>query len=213
MKAKSKIPKRTKILLILLVISLVILLATVIVGELWLRHIDRKFKRQEMSFQAKLFAEGNLEWIEEIITINSRIYTAPECWKTITLEQVCDPLTSPMMAKIGDDAQYYVMHFGYPTLIPVDEFTEFSDEMVIAREFNIFYSNQIYLGAGNAEPIPESITAESDYFYDIIKIKAFEADLDNDMRKKEALEVVNTVKWANGNKVEEYSMTRIFKQP
>lgn len=218
MKAKSKIPKRTKILLILLVISLVILLATVIVGELWLRHIDRKFERETMSFQAKLHATAVFDFFDGAIKMNHFYHPDPACWKTRTKEKTCDPLTSPMFANIGEGVKMYALvDYMYSGMVfmPIADSNEFSDATILSQKSNLLAPDTVYLGDGEAGPILEEFAyGESPpHYYRLAEIKAFEADTDNDGQKEEMLEVKSTVKWPDGQKVAKYSTTRFFKQP
>lgn len=171
---------------------------------------------QELRSQAVKYATEGIWNVEKIIKTNKRRFAPPECWKTIATEDVCDPLTSPMMATVGYPVEEYAVftdHIdGTASLIAPAASGEFEDNVVEARESNSFSLHKLYTGPNNTESIVTSdvLGSENTYFYRQIRIGAHEVDVDADGVYEEALAVTSTVKWPYKNKINSISVSRRF---
>lgn len=196
-----------------------LILGVVATFGLWSRRQVYINGGQETRAQAVILAEGGLNLVESIIRTNRRRHADPGCWKTITTEDVCNSLTSPMMAINAGPIEEYSLHFDYvdhtDALLPPTGSGEFEDLAILAREANSFSIHEKHLGPNETKPIisPDVPNSKNLYFYRRIRIKAQEIDLNGDGDDEEILRVESSVKWPDGNSVKEYVDSRIFMEP
>lgn len=197
-------------------IAIVLIEAVLFTSGRWLKQVIELKGEQKSRMQVVRLAEGGLDNVSKIIKTNKRRFAPPQCWKTITTEDVCDPMTSPMMATVGGGTEKYSLPPDNadftPALVPLLGSGEFEDSTILARESNSLSIHRKYLGPNETKPVLTSnvLGSVNTYFYRQIEIVAHEYDFDGDGTSEELLTVISSIKWPEHNKVRTYSTSRSF---